>query len=79
MALQKRFKKPEAVPISISIDRRLLSPKQAATYISHSVDIVYDMIDRRAIPYVQNGRRYLIDRVDLDRWIEKRKISAVAA
>jgi excisionase family DNA binding protein len=74
MPLQKRFKKPEP----IAIERRLLSPKQAATYLNISITIVRRMILNRTIPYLRNGRRYLVDRIDLDRWIERRKISATA-
>jgi hypothetical protein len=32
-----------------------------------------DMVRGRKIPYVPNGRRYTIDRLDLDNWIEKSK------
>jgi excisionase family DNA binding protein len=79
MSLQGRFKKP----ISI-LDQRLLLPKQAAIYIGVSIDIMYEMIKARQVPYIVkpgNGRRiqYLIDRHDLDAWITKRKISAIAA
>jgi excisionase family DNA binding protein len=79
MSLQSRFKKP----ISI-LDQRLLPPKQAATYIGVSIDIIYEMIKARQVPHIVkpgNGRRiqYLIDRHDLDRWIDRRKITAVAA
>jgi hypothetical protein len=31
------------------------------------------MVRERKIPYVPNGRRYTIDRLDLDNWIEKSK------
>ncbi len=75
MSLEKRFKKPE----SVAVERRLLSPKQAATYLNISVSVVRDMILRRSIPHIRNGRRYLVDRLDLDRWIERRKIPVLTA
>jgi excisionase family DNA binding protein len=43
-----------------------------------SIDVVRDMIQQRRIPYVQNGRWYLIDRLDLDRYIEKAKVGVAA-
>jgi hypothetical protein len=33
-------------------------------------------IQKRLIPYILNGRRYLLDRLDLDLYIEKVKIGA---
>jgi excisionase family DNA binding protein len=55
---------------------RLVSPKDAAAYLSMSIDVVREMIQKREIPYILNGRRYLLDRLDLDRYIEKIKIGA---
>jgi excisionase family DNA binding protein len=70
VSLQRRFKKPE--PISF-VGARLLTPEQAATYVCRSIDVMYEMIHSREIPHVKNGRRYTVDRVDLDKWIEKNK------
>jgi excisionase family DNA binding protein len=60
------------------ISPSLLSPKSAAEYLSMSVDVVREMIQRREIPYIQNGRRYLLDRKDLDGDIETIKIGVAA-
>jgi len=81
MPIQKRFKKPPVISTSALapiIGPRLLTPQAAAAYLSMSTDVVRDMIQHRRIPYVQNGRRYLIDRLDLDRYIEKAKVGAAA-
>jgi excisionase family DNA binding protein len=51
-----------------------VGPKDAAAYLSISIDVVREMIQKRKIPYVLNGRRYPLDR--LDRYIEKIKIEA---
>jgi excisionase family DNA binding protein len=75
MSIQQRFKK-NLEPIAPEM--RLLSPKQAAVYIGMSIDVIRDLIKDRRISYVRNGRLYLIDRRDLDAWIERRKIKAVA-
>src|SRR2546430_6213339 len=81
MPIQKRFKKPPVISTSALtpiVGPRLLTPKSAAAYLSMSIDVVRDMIQHRRIPYVQNGRRYLIDRLDLDRYIEKAKVGDAA-
>jgi excisionase family DNA binding protein len=78
MALQKRFKKqPTAIPSVIS-GPRLISAKAAAEYLSMSIDVVRDLIQTRQIPYIPNGRRYLLDRADLDRYVEKMKVGVAA-
>jgi hypothetical protein len=46
----------------------MLSIEKAAEYICVSVDVMRDMI-----PYLPNGRRYTIDRLDPNKWIEKSK------
>jgi excisionase family DNA binding protein len=63
-------------------ERRMMTPKEAGAYIGVSVDIMYEMIHDRKVPYVikpGNGKRveYLIDRMDMDKWIDRRKIAAV--
>jgi excisionase family DNA binding protein len=80
MALQQRFKK-----IPATGEKRMLTPKQSAVYTGMSVDKVYEMIRDRKIPYcIQPSStgsgsrpRYLIDRADWDRWIDRRKIAAI--
>jgi excisionase family DNA binding protein len=78
MSLQQRFKKPP-MPAVAFIGPRLMLPKSGAEYICVSVDVMRDMIKNGEIPFIRNGRRYLVDRVDLDKWIEKNKIGATAA
>jgi len=70
MSLQRHFKKPEPVAF---VGARLLTPKQAAVYLCLSIDVMYEMIQNRELPHIKNGRRYTIDRIDLDKWIEKNK------
>lgn len=79
MSLQNRFNKPvvPAIPILVN-DTRLLTVKAAARYLSMSMDVVRELIRKREIPYVPNGRRYLLDPIDLDRYIEKIKIGVAA-
>jgi excisionase family DNA binding protein len=86
MSLQARFRKPQPSPVTVIpfSGPRLLRLKQAAEYIGHSVDLMKEMVDKREIPYVPKGngekrKHVLIDRLDLDRWVEKNKVGAAVA
>jgi excisionase family DNA binding protein len=39
---------------------------------------VRKLVKDRAIPHVPEGNKFLIDRLDLDRWIEKAKVGVAA-
>jgi excisionase family DNA binding protein len=84
MSLQARFKKPPILAAVVPFTGpRLLTLKQAAEYIGHSVDLVREMVANREIPYIPKGdgekrQHVLIDRLDLDRWVEKKKVGAAA-
>jgi len=77
LSLQKRFKKPTAPIVAIS-GPRLLSVNDAATYLGAHLWAIRQMVRKRELPYVQIGRKHLIDKVDLDKFIEKNKIGLVA-
>jgi excisionase family DNA binding protein len=83
MPIQKRFKKPIvplAEPQPITAGPRLLTIKDAAAYLSARVWAIRQLLRNREIPYVPVGRGFKIDKMDLDRWIERQKIgSRVAA
>jgi excisionase family DNA binding protein len=55
------------------IGPRLLTVKQACTYLNISHTTLYRMIERREIVPVIIGGRTLFDRKDLDELIEKAK------
>ncbi len=78
MSLQSRFKKPAVANVIPFSGPRLMSPEKAAEYIGRSLDVMYAMIDSGEVPFVRNGRRYTIDRVDLDKWIDAKKESNAA-
>jgi excisionase family DNA binding protein len=69
--------KQSSLPLSVEQAAAQLK-LAAATYLSTSIDVVRDLIRNRQLPYIQNGRRYLLDRVDLDRYIEKIKVGVAA-
>jgi excisionase family DNA binding protein len=53
--------------------QRLLDVKAAAIYLSVSQWTVRERIVAGQLPAVRIGTRVLLDRVDLDRWIELNK------
>ena len=78
MAIQRRFKKP-VTPIRIADSGpRLLNLKDSAAYLGSRVWAVRQLVKKRHIPHVIISRGYLIDRTDLDRYIEKNKIGVAA-
>ena len=52
---------------------RLLTVKDAAAYLSCTIWCVRSLIWSRKIPYLKLGKRFLIDRADLDKFIEREK------
>ncbi|HZO56266.1 MAG TPA: helix-turn-helix domain-containing protein [Bryobacteraceae bacterium] len=53
---------------------RLLTVKEAATYLGRTEQALQHLIHKRDIVVVRRGRRVHLDRTDLDRWIERNKI-----
>jgi excisionase family DNA binding protein len=53
---------------------RLLSQQEAAHYLGISYWTVRDLVFRREIPFIKIGRRVLIDRLDLDAYLDRSKI-----
>ena len=54
--------------------RRLLSVPEAADYLGRTVWAVRGLIDNGKLPAVRLDRRVQIDRLDLDRLIERCKV-----
>jgi excisionase family DNA binding protein len=79
MPILRRFKKPVVSPQPISAGPRLLSIKDAAAYLGASVWAIRQMLRNRQLPYVPVGRGFKIDKIDLDRWIERQKIGTGVA
>ena len=80
MSLQNRFKKPAAAlqPTVAIAGPRLLGLKDAAVYLSAHLWAVRQMVRNRELPFVKIGRKILIDRVDLDRYVERNKVGVAA-
>lgn len=60
----------------VVIEPRLLSPHEAARYLGVSYWTVRDLVFRREIPFIKIGRRVLVDRRDLDAYLDRSKIHA---
>lgn len=59
-------------------DVRLLSLRDASTYMSLSYFTLRDMCLRGELPHLRAGRKYLLDIQDLDAWISMNKERFVA-
>jgi excisionase family DNA binding protein len=78
--------KPDALSVSVPISHtvtqidngRWLSVREAATYIRGTNWFVETLCRSKQIPYKRNGKKFVIDRQDLDRYMESGK-TAVAA
>ncbi len=60
------------------MEKRLLTLKEAATYLGRSEHALRAMIAARRIPFVQEdeGCKIMLDRKALDRWIEAHTVPA---
>lgn len=53
---------------------RLLSQHEGAAYLGISYWMLRDLIFRGTVPHVKIGRRILVDRCDLDAYLDRAKI-----
>ena len=67
----KGFKKAQG--ISNPLTKRLYDLKEAATYLGRPVFSVRTLIWKGALPYVKDGRRFYLDIVDMDTYVERNK------
>ena len=61
---------PQASPLL----PRLLSQREAATYLGISYWTLRDLTFRGEVPFVKIGRRILVDRFDLDAYLDRMKV-----
>ena len=77
MPVKRRLLKPGAEFVQhpvVASSPRLLTIPMAAAYLSCSVWSIRNLIWNRAIPHIQIGKRFLLDRADLDSYVEKNKV-----
>lgn len=53
--------------------KRLYSIPEAAFYLGRTVDALREMVWSGKLPAIRDGRRVLLDRQDMDAWIETSK------
>lgn len=58
------------------VSARWFTIPQAAAYAGVSVKFVRSLIWSRALRYTKAGKRFIIDRHDIDAWLESNKVSA---
>ena len=54
-------------------DQRLLALPQAATYLACSVWFIRDLLRRNLLRKIKQGKKFVIDRADLNSYIERAK------
>jgi excisionase family DNA binding protein len=79
---KKKFQDPQESPSSgalssISLQPRYLTIPEAAAYLRTSVWDVRTLIRSGAVPHIPRGKRFILDRIDLDRLQdESKKVAA---
>ncbi|MDR4469533.1 MAG: helix-turn-helix domain-containing protein [Nitrospira sp.] len=63
-------RRPQASPVV----PRLLSQREAATYLGISYWTLRDLTFRGEIPHVKIRRRILVDRIDLETYLDRMKV-----
>ena len=53
---------------------RLLGVREAAAYLGSTVWAIRTLVWEEQIPYIRIGKRLLIDRADLDNFVDRHKI-----
>jgi excisionase family DNA binding protein len=70
MALQNRYKKTKTPVISDS--KRWLNLKQACEYASIHMHAIRELIRSGTLPKRTVGRGFIVDRLELDRFLESK-------
>ena len=64
------------VPAETPVTPRLLTLRQAADYLNCAFWAIRTMVTTGELKKIPIGRRFCIDRSDLDTWIEQKKRAA---
>ncbi len=60
----------------LGISKRLYSINEASIYLGRSVWAVREMLWAGKLPFIKDGRRILLDILDLEKWIDQHKIKS---
>ncbi len=55
------------------MESRGVTVQEAAAYLSTTAPAIRQLIYKRELPFTKLGKRHIIDRLDLDKFIERRK------
>ncbi len=66
-------RKKDIPPVAAVPAPRLLRIAQAAAYLGCTVWFLRGLLWSRRLPYIKLGRRFLVDRADLDTFVEYEK------
>ena len=69
----KRRRRKGSIPSFEHIPRRLYPLDEAAAYLGRTVWAVREMIWAGKFPHVKDGKRILVDVLDMDAWIISNK------
>jgi excisionase family DNA binding protein len=58
------------------INNRLLSRREAAAYLGISIRFLCDLLSQRSVACIRIGGRTMLDRADLDAFVEANKVKA---
>jgi len=61
----------------MSTQKQLMTIQEAALYLGLSVHTLYAWTSQRKIPFVKLGNRVRFDVEQLNRWIDKNRVSVV--
>lgn len=70
-----RFRKLAEPPVDPG--PRLLNIQEAAKYLSAHVHFIRTKIRSRELPHLRLGKRFVIDKRDLDKFVEREKIGVI--
>ena len=72
----QNVKKAQRIKSPLSpLRKRLYSISEAAEYLGRSVWSIRELIWAGKLPSVKAGRRVHLDIIDLDKWIERNKVT----
>ena len=60
-----------------SVQAKLFTVQQAASYIGRTPEAVNHLVSERRIPTVRSDKRIFIDKQDLDKWIDENKRTVI--
>lgn len=61
----------------IPLNKKLVKIEELASYLDTPVATLYTWTHQRKIPHVKMGRSLRFDLVEIDQWIEQRKVARV--